>query len=468
LLVFDAMSTARPFTSVPIQHLGWRARPGILGQHASSPQSVHALLGYFLRDRNSPTPFPGRDMLAREGLFDWGLAPPLEKVIESPEYLGFLLQMPELYRQSVSIIEPWRDVGVNPRGEPVRASKNVAYVLQQVADADTILYPVWRSGIGDTERLANVLSAGIATVVQGGNPSVHDAQSFEGGKASLDDLLRLVDQLLLRRSTASGPTLFICLGHQLAAASHIRLIKRAVNEIQALARLPMDPVGRTLESLQRLCGRIETLGEQLQIIKRGEVVATGWDDPRFAVAPNESLEVGTRGLMPYLRREDQPHVPEEVHEAHALVADELEGVIDVVMSIERELMVEMFHSDEANEEAVLFANWAYKCLHDAIIPVRHALAVSPVAWLLSLPYAVEILGQTRVDPSTWTEVSATSIYYKDWETRRIRRSFTCQFHPELMADIRDIGGRSGMRYQELKDSDGIRLFIRMLYHGMQE
>ena len=114
---------------------------------------------------------------------------------------------------------------------------------------------------------------------------------------------------------------------------------------------------------------------------------------------------------------------------HALVADELEGVIDVVMSIERELTVEMFHSDEANEEAILFANWAYKSLHDAIIPVRHALAVSPVAWLLSLPYAVEILGQTRVDPATWTEVSTTAIYYKDWETRRIRRSFTCQFHP---------------------------------------
>ena len=121
----------------------------------------------------------------------------------------------------MSIIEPWRDVGVNPRGEPVRASKNVAYVLQQVADADTILYPVWRSGIAEPARLANVLSAGLATIVQGGNPSVHDAPSFDGGKASLEDLLSLVDQLLLRRSTASGPAIFICLGHQLAAASHI-------------------------------------------------------------------------------------------------------------------------------------------------------------------------------------------------------------------------------------------------------
>ena len=62
---------------------------------------------------------------------------------------------------------------------------------------------------------------------------------------------------------------------------------------------------------------------------------------------------------------------------------------------------------------------------------RHVLAVSPVAWLLSLPYAVEILGQTRVDAHSWTEVGTTAIYYKDWETHRVRRSFTCQFHPEL-------------------------------------
>ena len=137
------------------------------------------------------------------------------------------------------------------------------------------------------------------------------------------------------------------------------------------------------------------------------------------------------------------HIPRELHEAHALVADELEGVIDQALTLEREITVEMFHADEVNEEAALFANWAYKTLHDTIVPLRHVLAVSPVAWLLSLPYAVEILGQTRVDVHSWTEVGTTAIYYKDWETHRVRRSFTCQFHPELMDDIRDIGGRVG-------------------------
>jgi hypothetical protein len=37
-----------------------------------------------------------------------------------------------------------------------------------------------------------------------------------------------------------------------------------------------------------------------------------------------------------------------------------------------------------------------------------------------------------------------------------------------MDDIRDIVGRTGPRYHELKDHDGIRLLIRLLYHGMQE
>ncbi len=376
--------------------------------------------------------------------------------------------MPELYRQSVSIIEPWPDVGINPRGEPVRASKNIAYVLQQIADADTILYPVWRSGVENPARLANVLSAGIATVVQGGEPSVHDPHSFDAGKAGLEDLLALVEQLLLRRSTGSGPSIFICLGHQLAAAAHIRLIKRAVNDVLALPRMPMDPLGRALGALQRVCQQIVDVGTSLQVVKTGEVVARGWDDPGFAVAANESAEIGTRRLIPYARRRPRAHIPELLHATHTLVADELEGVIDVVMTLERAVHVETLHADEANEEATLFANWAYKSLHDAIIPVRHALAVSPVAWLLSLPYGVEILAQTQVDEESWTEVSTTAIYYKDWETRRIRRSFTCQFHPELMADIRDVGGRSAPRYFELKASNGIRLFVRLLYHGMQE
>lgn len=451
-----------------LAELQWRTTPGIFGKHPSSVQSVHALLGYFLKDRSSPTPFPGRDELAHGGTFDWGIGPPLEKVIDDGRALELLLGLPEIFRQSVSIVEPWPNVGINLQGESVRASKNVAYILQQAADADSILYPVWKSGIPHPARLANVLSAGMATVIEGGNPSAYDPASFDGINASADDILSLVDHLLLRRSAGTGPAIFICLGHQLAAASHIRIIKRAVREVLSAERLALDPGGLALASLKRVCQRIAEVGETMPVIKDGQTLARSWNDARFAVARNEAVEIGTRRLLPYQRRAASDHIPGELHDTHALIADELDGVIDTMITLERELMIEMFHSDEVNEEAALFANWAYKMLHDTIVPIRYVLAVSPLSWLLCLPYAVEILSQTEVNPETLTEVGTTCIYYKDWETHSIRRSFTCQFHPELMADIRDIGRRAGPRYPELKENDGVRLLIRLLYHGMQE
>ncbi|MEM9255827.1 MAG: hypothetical protein AAGA91_10275, partial [Pseudomonadota bacterium] len=447
---------------------GWRSSPGVFGEHAASPQSIHALLGYFLRDRHSPTPFPGRGHLVDYQLFDWGIAPPLEKVINSSDALDLLLAMPQIYRHSVSVVEPWRNVGINLQGEEVRASKNIAYLMQQVAGADVVLHPLWQSGVQNPARMAQILSAGIGTVIQGGNPSAYDSESFAGSAATLEETLQLTDELLLHRFAGSAPCIFICLGHQLAAVSHIRLLRRAVEEVMATHSLTLDKDGHALSSLKRVCAQISQLGESLQVRKAGEVIADGWHAPRFAVAPNEQQEVGTRRLLPYERAHGRAHVPPTLMDTHALVADELDGVIDTMIQIERELSIEMFHGDEVNEEAALFANWAYKLLHDTIVPIRYEVAVSPLSWLLNLPYALEILCQTQVDSDTWTEVSTTCIYYKDWETHTIRRSFTTQFHPELMADIRDIGRRDGPSYAELKDNDGVRLFIRLLYHGMQE
>ncbi len=466
---YNSLNEDTDYRSRLLAELSWRIRPGILGKHSSSQQSVHTLLGYFLSDRDSPTPFPGRDVLVDQNLFHWGIAPPLEKVITSSRELDFLMGQPEIYRNSVSVIEPWENVGINLQGEAVRASKNIAYLLQQIADADTILFPVWHSGVHNPRQLAQVMSSGIATIVQGGDPSVHDPSTFSGSAAGLEEILTIVEELLLCRSPNSGPSVFICLGHQLAVAAHIRLIKRATREIANLDKLPLDPHSRGLESLKRVCAKIAEIGETLTVKKRGEDVATGWDHACFAVARNEEFEIGTKKLVPYRRRVDSSgHVPGEIHDSHALIADELDGVIDTMLKTERDLKIEMFHGDEVNEEAALLANWAFKLLHDTLVPIRHSIAVSPVSWLLCLPYAVEILSQTKVDDSTWTEVSTTCIYYKDWETHRIRRSFTCQFHPELMADIRDIGGREAPRYTELKNNDGVRMLARLLYHGMQE
>ena len=147
------MITARADKSLLLEHLGWRVRPGILGKHPSSAQSVHALLGYFLRDPDSPTPFPGRDKLTHGGAFDWGMAPPLEKVIESRSICACCWGC----RRSPAERVDRRTLAGCRRQSARRARprvEDVAYMLQQVADTDSILYPVWRSGIAAPERLA--------------------------------------------------------------------------------------------------------------------------------------------------------------------------------------------------------------------------------------------------------------------------------------------------------------------------
>jgi len=92
-----------------------------------------------------------------------------------------------------------------------------------------------------------------------------------------------------------------------------------------------------------------------------------------------------------------------------------------------------------------------------------------LAWLFKLIIdAIEILCYTAIEDEIVTECSATCIIYKDFESKRIRRSFTCQFHPELLSDLRTVGMSEAPTYAGLKTDDGARLFARMLYEGMQE
>ena len=116
----------------------------------------------------------------------------------------------------------------------------------------------------------------------------------------------------------------------------------------------------------------------------------------------------------------------------------------------------------------LLEQLAWRTAQGPLCPFATVWRSVPYPGCCACPSPLEILPQNQVDENHWTEVSTSCIYCKDWETHTIRRSFTCQFHPELMADIRDIGKREGPRYGELKDNDGVRLLVRLLYHGMQE
>ena len=123
----------------------------------------------------------------------------------------------------------------------------------------------------------------------------------------------------------------------------------------------------------------------------------------------------------------------------------------------------MFHSDEVNEEAILFANWAYSNLHDTLASSRELISISSLSWLLTLPSSVEILCSTSEAEKKLTDVAATCINYKDYETQRVRRSFSFQFHPELLADLREFNKSGSHDYNLFKKDDGVRMLMRVLY-----
>lgn len=452
-------------------HPQWRLIPGYLKEGGSDVASTLILLGHFLADRNSPSPLPEKSLFTDDGKFEWGDTPTLEKVINSLEDWEFLLQHPHLFRHALFIIEPWNHVGINDLNEEVRASKNVAYLAQKIADCDSILLPAWHTGLLQRSSLMPILSSSMAVVLEGGEPAVYDSSQWTYPNCSREDILTLVEDLLLSRFHNTAPVIMICVSHQLAAESHIRLLKRAVNEIKVTEKLISDLEGDVLISLKRVSEKIESIGESLKIEKRnGEIVAHGWNDAKFAVVRNEHKEVGDCQLLPYKTPSvKDSQIPNELLEAHQVMADEYEGVIDnMIVEHGRDITISMFHSDEVNEEAILFANWAYIALYNAIVPYRDVIATSHLSWLLQLPYAVEILASTEASGEILTECSCTCINYKDFETKDIRRSFTCQFHPELLSDLREIGKRPEPSYKELKENDGIRLLARLLYEGIQK
>lgn len=210
----------------------WRQEPGYLNRNGGSEfESIHILLGRFLADHHSPNPLIHKSILADNPEFTWGCGHPLEKVIDSQEAFDYLMANPQLFRNAIAIIEPWEHVGYNPLGEHVRASINVAYLAQKIADCDSILFPFWSSGLFDLNKLIPLLTSGIAIVMEGGDPSVRDPGSFAGSNCSHADMVKLTEKIILGRTPNSAPAIFVCLGHQLAAQAHISLIRQAVDAV---------------------------------------------------------------------------------------------------------------------------------------------------------------------------------------------------------------------------------------------
>ena len=448
----------------------WRKNSSWFNKNELSTQSVQTLIGHFLRDRNSESLLGNENVKTVEGT--WGRKP-FEKIVESNDDMMWLIKNPGSFNNAITIIEPSNHVGRNlhkhqdPLGEEVRASSNIAYISRIVGDCDSLLFPIWKSGILDSDLMMRILKSSMAVVVEGGHPSVKDKKTFDDHNVSLEQLQELTEKLILSRDHKSAPAIFICMGHQLAAQAHIKLIKRAVKEITGSLGSILEHDSYKYQSLMSICNEIQKIGKELKIIKENHEVAKGWNDPNFAVAQNEHVEVGECELSHY--HHDGKHPSKEFQKLlikHNLIANEYDGIVEHSVSYEKNLNILMFHSDEVNEEAILFANWAYSNLRESLASCNEEISVSSLAWVLQLPSSIEILCSTSSKMETLTEVAATCINYKDYETQRIRRSFTFQFHPELLSDLREFQLSGTPDYNTLKNDDGVRMLMRVLYESM--
>ena len=94
--------------------------------------------------------------------------------------------------------------------------------------------------------------------------------------------------------------------------------------------------------------------------------------------------------------------------------------------------------------------------------------MSDHAWLLKLPTSVEIVCSTFAEGKICTEVAATCINYLDYETKNVRRSFSFQFHPELLNDLREFNLSGVPKYEKLKNDDGVRMLMRVIYESITD
>ena len=450
----------------------WREKQGYLRYGESSIESIQALIGDFLHDRDSPHLLNNVNKFISDQCLSggWGADPPFEKVINTNNDLLTLLENDNLVRHSLCILEPADHVGKNLCGEFVRASFNIACLAQYIADCDSILIPLWDIDDLDTTLLSQVLRRSLAVIVEGGYPTVTESSEFKNLKWSLSDLQNLCKELIISRQIRTPPVIFLCLGHQLSAQAHIFLIQKATTEILNTCESIIQSNHYVLSSLLDTCKEIEDVGRNLKIMKNGQCeIACGWTDSQFAVGLNELPEVGHCELIHYTYNSQHPsQCFTKLLMAHAVSSEEYNGIIEHSISYEKNLNIAMFHADEVNEEAILFANWAYRKLRNDLLPVRKIISLSSLSWLLRLPSSVEILCSTKVQGKLCTEVAATCICYQDFETKNVRRSFSCQFHPELLDDLREFS-KSGMpAYSELKKDDGVRLFMRILYEAIKD
>lgn len=389
-------------------------------------KSSQVLIDAFLTERNAPNPLGDRSPSWGRRVDDLSLVDPGE------------------IAESVVVIEPWEHVGERPDDcVGVMASENVAYVVDRILGLPTLIVPAWKNGISDLQRFAALASLAKLIVLEGGEPDVHVKETFSDAFPR-SDATRLIREFLLNQIPFVG----ICLSHQLTAQAHVELIQESVRRLENSKQSAFVALSR----------RIAEIGDRLTVEKSYGTVARSWHDESFAVAKNEEISHSNTRLYPYNDIE-LPHVPTEITEAYRVVATRFDAIIDVALQYENDLHIQAFHGNEVSEESIRFICWAYQQINHAITAYSlEAASTLDLQSLMTAPIGVEILASTHTqsgDPLC--EVAATGIY---WDNGK--KALTTQFHPELDDSLMTASEGWGPSWEQMKNSDGIRLLARML------
>merc|ERR1719440_740019 len=158
------------------------------------------------------------------------------------------------------------------------------------------------------------------------------------------------------------------------------------------------------------------------------------------------FDIGPFETRPDLKPFTEVHGKSPVTGSHCEITTQVREDLDG-------LFIAMFHADEVNVEAALFANWAL---------VRIASAAEHMSdrskkWLGTMPVCLEIVGSTidGATDETLTEVAALRIDYKIKDS--YESYYSCQFHPELDANLAD-----SRTHAPGFDEDGSRLLYCLL------
>lgn len=390
------------------------------------------------------------------------------KICSSDDLMNLLDKIPvgEL-KNYVAIIKPDTIVGENLWGEPLDASESLRNILKRSFGWESIIFELHNidpeslpleKGSGEFFRNAFKI-----IYVEGGRPSIYDPSSFRG-KLTQKEFIRIIKSIALNRKSLSAPAIYICLGHQALVEAlrltFIDIVDSAKDIINDLKTIDEKMAKEFMDLIKKLDNKGKTIKIKDDL---GNIVAEGYRHSLFAVKKNEMREIEVKRLVPYRPNKD---IDKDLLEAYTYVSRIGSGIIEDLVTID-DISVTLIHSDEVNEEAVLFLNYAFHSIHRFLLKHKNKtekISKKPKASIITkIPFGLEILCSTKYERNDklLTQVGGLAIYYYDYDEDLILRDFSLQFHPEILQDLRV--AQSVISKKIAVEDDGIKLLITLAY-----